>query len=491
MSGVLTAYSHAGLPGILKSLAQATPSPSPSPSVVSSDFASALPFWLLIALLCIVTLVILATFALTFYSLSAPRSVLRILIGRRTRQPISFNLWNLIGTRRRQPSTASQAGGADQPSGPDLKPPKGTVTASLIETLATSARSGRRTTRTNLAIVGFSLLGVVVVAIFGLSGQGVRDLRNQVIAAVTTLVATIAGFYFGADSVRGQGSNAADKVRPGLKPDPKDPGFVVGFPGSYTPILSGSPAATVAVSEGALPQGLTLAPATGVISGIPAPGMTGLHSVTLTAKNGVNPDATLPITLRISDAAAPILGPDPSSPELVTRLPGAYTPTLTGAPAPTVKVSDGTLPDGMVLNPATGVISGTPADDAAGTHPVTLTASTGKDPDNTLPVALTVSIGVEPGLSGADPVFTEDRQSSYAPTVTGTPVPKVTLSQGQLPAGLQLNTATGEISGTPAVGTAREYPLTLKAKNGLGEKTLPVRLRVDPAPVAPAVPAGG
>jgi hypothetical protein len=47
--------------------------------------------------------------------------------------------------------------------------------------------------------------------VLGLSGQGVRDLRSQVVAAVTTLVATIAGFYFGARTAEGttSGTNAA------------------------------------------------------------------------------------------------------------------------------------------------------------------------------------------------------------------------------------------------------------------------------------------
>ena len=46
-------------------------------------------------------------------------------------------------------------------------------------------------------MAGVSLLGVLLVAVFALSGTGVRDLRSQVVAAVSTLVAAIVGFYFG------------------------------------------------------------------------------------------------------------------------------------------------------------------------------------------------------------------------------------------------------------------------------------------------------
>jgi hypothetical protein len=264
MLGVLLADFPDGPSNALKDPALAAATPSPSPS---SDFASALPSWLLVALLSVVTLVIVAAFALTAYSLSAPRSTLKNIIGK----------------------------------GSAPRPPDGTVTAQLIKTLATSARSGRRTTRTTLAIIGFSLLGVVVIGIFGLSGQGVRDLRNQVIAAVTTLVATIAGFYFGAETARNQGSQAGPTgSAPVFKHDPKDPGFVVGYPGTYTPVLTGTPAPTVSLIQGTLPAGLQLDPHTGVISGTPAPGTAGQYTVTLTAKNGISPDVTLPVTLTVA-----------------------------------------------------------------------------------------------------------------------------------------------------------------------------------------------
>jgi hypothetical protein len=106
-------------------------------------------------LFALVAVIVLAMFALTVYNLSAPRSPLKRLLKKDNADP------------------------------------------ALIGTLATSARPGIGTTRTTLAIAGFSLLGVAVIAIFGLAGQGVRDLRSQVVASITTLVAAIAGFYFG------------------------------------------------------------------------------------------------------------------------------------------------------------------------------------------------------------------------------------------------------------------------------------------------------
>ena len=93
--------------------------PSPSPSTVSSDSASALPSWLLITLAALVGFIVLAMFALTAYNLSAARAPLKRLL---------------------------------------KKDQQDQQVAALITMLATSARPGKRTTRTTLAIAGFLLL---------------------------------------------------------------------------------------------------------------------------------------------------------------------------------------------------------------------------------------------------------------------------------------------------------------------------------------------
>jgi hypothetical protein len=386
MLGVLITDFPDGPSKVLKdALAAATP--SPSPSTVSSDFASALPSWLLVALLGVVTLVIVAGFTLTAYSLSAPRSTLKNIIGRsEPKRP--WNIWDLIGRR-----PVSEGAGPAPRKDKSNAPPDGTVTAQLVKSLATSARSGKRTTRTTLAIVGFSLLGVIIIAIFGLSGQGVRDLRSQVIAAVTTLVATIAGFYFGAESARQGSQSGSAGSAPVFKHDPKEPVFVVGYPGSYTPVLTGTPAPVVSLIHGTLPAGLHLDPHTGVISGTPETGTANTYTVTLTAKNGVSPDAILPVTLTVAAQSAPGLQPGPANPDFTVGQAGTYTPVLTGAPAPVVSLSQGTLPAGLQLDSATGVISGTPAAGTAATYAITLTAKNGVSPDATMQVTLTVAAG--------------------------------------------------------------------------------------------------
>ena len=60
------------------------------------------------------------------------------------------------------------------------------------------------------------------------------------------------------------------------------------------------PPPIVSLSGGTLPPNLGLDPSTGVISGIPNPGTVGTHTITLTASNGISPDATLPVTITVS-----------------------------------------------------------------------------------------------------------------------------------------------------------------------------------------------
>jgi hypothetical protein len=260
----------------------ATPTPTPSPSGGSADFASALPSWVLTALIVLVALIIFAMFALTTYTMRAPEWTLRRLLG--------------------------LTGDSTPPPGDGPAQPPVSITPDLVTQLAESARAGKRTTRTILAVVGFALLGVVVIAVFALSGQGVRDIRTQVIGSVTTLVAAIAGFYFGANTAQSPApstppASATPNSAPGLAPGPGDPAFTVGQHGSYTPQVTGTPSPKVTVSP-SLPSGLALDAATGMISGTPVTGTASSYSVTLRASNGISPDATMPVTLTISDPPA-------------------------------------------------------------------------------------------------------------------------------------------------------------------------------------------
>lgn len=133
---------------------------------------------------------------------------------------------------------------------------------------------------------------------------------------------------------------------------------------SYTPTTSGTGAITYAVTSGTLPTGLTLDPSTGAIAGTPTSGT----SFTVTASTTYSSE---PQTFRVG--SSPTVGAVPPS-GTIARVGKAYTytPDVSGT-GPFTYATSG-LPDGLSLNPNSGVISGTPT--TAGTYAFTLTVAT-------------------------------------------------------------------------------------------------------------------
>jgi hypothetical protein len=155
------------------------------------------------------------------------------------------------------------------------------------------------------------------------------------------------------------------------------PGATVGTAYSYTFVASGPPAPTFTVTTGALPGGLTLNSATGVLSGTP----TGSGTFVVTATNFAGSIVTASIT--IVAAAVPVFTAHTPPPATIGS-PYLYTFAASGPPAPTFTVTTGALPAGLTLNAVTGVLSGTPT--GSGTFEVTATNSAG--------VAVTASITI-------------------------------------------------------------------------------------------------
>lgn len=211
----------------------------------------------------------------------------------------------------------------------------------------------------------------------------------------------------------------------------------------------------------------------------------GSTSVTCTALIGLSgPSAAATFTVTVVLGVAPsITGPATSSVDVGMAF--AYSPTtLTGSPAPVVTATG--LPAGFTVAPATGAISGTPAAGSGGVYNVVLTAANGAPTPATLAVTLTIT---EPtSITGAPTAsFTAGQGGSYSPgPVIGFPAPTFTATG--LPAGLSINPATGQITGTPtAAGT---FPIVITATNGRGAPaSFPVSITVAPAAPAPAAPA--
>jgi uncharacterized protein YhjY with autotransporter beta-barrel domain len=118
---------------------------------------------------------------------------------------------------------------------------------------------------------------------------------------------------------------------------------------------------TFTLSAGALPAGLTLSSA-GVISGTPTG--SGVSSFTVRALDSLGNTGTRALSISIGTVSLTV-NPASLPPTLVGH-PYSQIVSATGGTAPyTFSIIAGALPPGLTLNPATGVISGTPTSPGA------------------------------------------------------------------------------------------------------------------------------
>ena len=128
---------------------------------------------------------------------------------------------------------------------------------------------------------------------------------------------------------------------------------------AYTQTLTasgGTPGYTFAVTTGALPAGLTLSPA-GVISGTPT--ASGVFNFEVTATDSLSNTGTRVYSLTI--AGLTIAVSPTALPPGDLRQPYSQAIVATGGVGPyTFAVAAGALPPGLTLDPATGLLAGTP-----------------------------------------------------------------------------------------------------------------------------------
>ena len=253
------------------------------------------------------------------------------------------------------------------------------------------------------------------------------------------------------------------------------PGGTVGTAYTTTLLGTGGVPASYAwsVTGGALPAGLTLAVATGIISGTPIAG--GLTSFTVTLTDGAQV-ATGEFALTVT-ALSVTLAISTTSPLPDGTVGVAYSMALVaagGAGTNTWSLSAGALPAGLTLAPATGVISGTPT--TVGTSTFTVQVTDGIQ-TVTEPFALTVSAALV--ITTTSPLPAGIQNLAYTATLAatgGTGSYTWSVTAGTLPAGLTLASATGILSGTPiGAGTSN---FTVQATDGLQAVAAPFALTV-------------
>jgi hypothetical protein len=267
--------------------------------------------------------------------------------------------------------------------------------------------------------------------------------------------------------------------------------FTEGSAGTFTVTSTGLPTATLS-ETGGLPTGVSFADdgdGTATLAGTPAAGTNGVYHFTITASNGVSPDASQSFTLTVR--VAPVITSGDST-TFIEGIAGTFTVSTSGLPTASV-METGALPSGITFTDngdGTATLAGTPAAGTNGIYPFTIIATNGVSPDAIQNFTLTVDDS--PSItSAADTTFTEGSAGTFTVSTAGLPTASVT-ETGPLPSGVTFTDngdGTATLAGTPAAATNGIYPFTIDASNGVvPDATQDFTLTVD---VAPGITSAG
>ncbi|GLZ42378.1 hypothetical protein Acsp05_60020 [Actinokineospora sp. NBRC 105648] len=329
---------------------------------------------------------------------------------------------------------------------------------------------------------GSAITGYRVVPYIGAVAQTPQTFTGTgTTQTVTGLTAgTAYTFTVAAQNLAGTGppSAASPSVTPNQSPSltfPAPPAGEVGVAYSrQLTVTNGTAPVTWSISAGALPDGLTLASATGLLSGTPT--AAGSFSSTVRVVDASGLTATKAVTLVIAAAPALVFAPAPGE----VGVAYSQQPTLTGGTGPfTWAVTAGGLPAGVTLNSSTGLLSGTPT--AAGSFAVTIAATDSFA--QTAARTVTVVIAARPTFTdGALPSGQVGLAYSHSFEVAGGVGPLVwSIPAGSPPAGLALTPGTGVLSGTPtAVGSSSFTVVVTDANNQTASKAVTLVVTAGP-----------
>jgi uncharacterized delta-60 repeat protein len=262
-------------------------------------------------------------------------------------------------------------------------------------------------------------------------------------------------------------------------------------PFSYTATASapaGSGAVTGFALTGTLPLGMTFNTSTGVLSGQPAE--SGIFTVQLTATNDGGTSLPLSLVLNIAPADnVPIITSALFASATVGQafsyqIAAASTPEFPAAPFPAPFSLDAVnLPEGLAVNPSTGLIQGVPTTSGVFTATLVATNAAGASPLRDL--TLFVQPAATAPVVTSSPSAAAQVRAPFSYQITATNVPASFEVLGA-PAWMTVNGQTGALGGSPT--TPGTFTVQLLATNAAGTSNpQSLTVSVAPAPNTPVV----
>ena len=228
------------------------------------------------------------------------------------------------------------------------------------------------------------------------------------------------------------------------------------------PATGGVPGYTYAFAVGSqLPAGLNISSG-GLISGVPS--SAGTFTFSVVAKDAAGCTAVANYTLKI---AAVLTFPTTTLPNGMVgkTYPSTTLPTPTGGTTPYTFAAVN-APPGLSLNPATGVLTGTPTAAGSYTFPVTVTDADGNTVTTNFTIVVRDVLALTPS-SLSDGVNGVNYPSQIIPPATGgSGVYTYAVAPGNLPPGLSFDPSTRAITGLPSQSGTFTFPVNVTDSEG-------------------------
>ncbi|MCC7203175.1 MAG: putative Ig domain-containing protein, partial [Nitrospirae bacterium] len=213
------------------------------------------------------------------------------------------------------------------------------------------------------------------------------------------------------------------------------------------------------VVSGSLPAGLALNSTTGVVGGTPTAAGISNFTLRVADSNGAQADSALSINIftALSITTASLA-------DATVNLPYTQTLVSTGGKSPVAwTIPVGNLPAGLTLNSATGVINGIPTTPGTSNFTVRVTDANGATANQSFAITVYAGLSVTT-TSLSDGTVNLAYNQTLAASGGKTPL-NWSVITGTLPAGLNLNSSTGVISGTPSLAGTSNFTVQVTDAN--------------------------